>query len=154
MLRTDDHQTTNVIKLFSCCCYLHKRAGNGSTPELVQQGFTYSHIWNTSHSICDYNDTWNTSQTITHLLLSACNKVTESECKWVVESRRKQKNCSQADAMAASLWQTQSKNPEQLHWWDTSAQANEICGIKGEQSWCELALKKKKTLQVTDLHWS
>lgn len=40
--------------------YLHKGAGNGSTPELVQQGFTHSYIRNTSYSICDYYDTWNT----------------------------------------------------------------------------------------------
>lgn len=39
--------------------YLHKGAGNGSTPELVQQGFTHCYIRNTRHSICDYNNTWN-----------------------------------------------------------------------------------------------
>lgn len=53
--------------------YLHEGAGNGSTPELVQQGFTHSHIRNASHSICDYNYTWNTQVQL--LILSSTHHV-------------------------------------------------------------------------------
>lgn len=38
------------------CLYLYKGAGDGSTPELVQQGFTHGHIRNTRNPVRDYND--------------------------------------------------------------------------------------------------
>lgn len=40
------------------CLYLYKGAGDGSTPQLVQQGFTHGDIRNTGNPVRDYNDTF------------------------------------------------------------------------------------------------
>lgn len=47
----------NLTILDTFNTYLHKRTSDGSTAELVEQGFTHGHIRNTGHTICDDDDT-------------------------------------------------------------------------------------------------